>query len=391
VDAVVTAQKMAAGGDAIARLDDGRVVFVDGALPGESVRIDVRVMKKDFARGVVTGVLSASPHRVEAPCPELARGCGGCSWQHVTPSGQVELKTDIVVDALRRTAKLAEPRVVAGGAVPPWAYRTTMRLAVDPVGRVGLRGRSSHDVVALRECPVAHPVLAALLPDVRVKGAAELTLRVSAATGEANALALDDRGRPVVATMEGLPATVAVGADAWLRESVAGVSLRVSAPSFFQSGPHAAELLVDAVTAACGDLLQQPGVFLDAYGGIGLFAAALGVTDAVLVESSRSATDDARVNLPDAQVVCSSFEDWSPQPVRLAVVDPARAGLGRAAADVLAATSAERVVLVSCDPVSLARDTLLLAAHGYRFGGSTVLDLFPHTPHVEVVTVFDRS
>ncbi|MBI4935993.1 MAG: class I SAM-dependent RNA methyltransferase [Actinobacteria bacterium] len=391
MDAVVTAQKMAAGGDAIARLEDGRVVFVDGALPGEQVRVRLGTMKKDFARGVVTEVLDPSPHRVAPPCPELANGCGGCGWQHAQPSAQLTMKTDIVVDALRRTAKLAEPTVSVGGSVPEWGYRTTMRLAVDLSGRVGLRGANSHHVVPLAECPVAHPSLSALIAPLRVRGAAELTLRVSVSTGEATALATDPRGRAVDATIDGLPDHVAVGSSAALHEHVAGARLRVSAPSFFQSGPLAAELLVRTVGAACGHLLRPDEPFLDAYGGIGLFAATLGGADVMVVESSPSATVDAAVNVPHARVMCEPFEQWTPVPVRLAVVDPARAGLGRDAVDVLAATGAERVALVSCDPVSLARDAVLLAAHGYAHHESVVLDLFPNTPHVEAVTVFERS
>ncbi len=390
MEAIVTAQKMAAGGDAIARLDDGRVVFVEGALPGEQVRVDITTTKKDFSRGVVAEVLDPSPSRVSPPCPELARGCGGCGWQHATADAQLSMKTDIVIDALRRTAKLAEPTVSAGGSVPQWGYRTTMRLAVHASGRVGLRAANSHEVVALGECPVAHPELSGLLAAVRVRGAAELTLRVSASTGEATALASDERGRPTNAVIEGLPDHVAVGPGAVLHESIAGARLRVSAPSFFQSGPFAAELLVGTVATACGHLLRSGARLLDAYGGIGLFAATLGGSEVVVVESSQSATADAAVNVPHAEVVCAAFEQWAPRSVDLAVVDPARAGLGREAVEVLAGTTAQRVVLVSCDPVSLARDTVLLAAHGYVHGSSVVLDLFPHTPHVETVTVFDR-
>jgi 23S rRNA (uracil1939-C5)-methyltransferase len=301
------------------------------------------------------------------------------------------MKTDVVIDALRRTAKLADPVVSSGGSVPEWGYRTTMRLAVHASGRVGLRAPNSHHVVPLSVCPVAHSLLSDLLGSVRVRGAAELTLRVSVSTGEATALATDSKGRPVDAPIDGLPDHVAVGPSAVLHEHVAGARLRVSASSFFQSGPSAAELLVRTVAAACGDLLRPDEVLLDAYGGIGLFAATLGGPEVIVVESSRAATADAAANVPHARVVCVPFEQWTPNAVRLAVVDPARAGLGRDATNVLAATGAERVVLVSCDPVSLARDTVLLAEHGYAHRRSTVLDLFPHTPHVEAVTVFDRD
>ena len=387
-DETVRVEKMAAGGDAIARLADGRVVFVDGALPGETVRVAINTSKKDFAKGAVVEVVDASAARVAPPCPELANGCGGCGWQHVQPAAQRALKADIVADALRRTARLPDALVTVGGAVGPWGYRTTMRLAVASDGRLGLRAASSHRVVPLAECPVAHPSLAALLADVRAANTDEVSLRVSVATGECTAWSPH---RAMV--LSGLPATAQVGDEAALHETVGGVSLRVSAGSFFQSGPAAAELLVDTVRDACGEALTNlAGPLLDAYGGVGLFSATLGAQQSILVESSVSSCTDAVHNLRGRSVVHRSlFEDWEPQPVDLAVVDPARAGLGGAAAQVLAATGAPRVVLVSCDPVSLARDATLLATHGYVHAGSTVLDLFPHTPHVEVVTRFDLA
>ncbi len=387
-DEVVHVEKMAAGGDAIAHLADGRVVFVDGALPDEWVRVAIRTDKRDFAKGLVVEVVQPSPLRVDPPCPELARGCGGCGWQHAAPDAQLQWKADVVADALRRTAKLLDADIRIGGRVSQWGYRTSMRLAVTADGRVGLRASSSHRVVALDTCMVAHPTLASLLPAVRIAGGEELSIRVSVATGDATAWSSSGGVR-----FDGLAPHVAIGPESVLFEDVAGVRLRVTAASFFQSGPSAAELLVATVKDVCGNSLRNlRGPLLDAYGGIGLFAATLAVEEAIVVESSPSSCADAVVNLGAGAVVHQTpFEEWMPQPVELAVVDPARAGLGRAATDVLAATNAPVVVLVSCDPVSLARDTTLLAARGYRHAGSTVLDLFPHTPHVEVVTRFERT
>ena len=384
----VQTEKMAAGGDAIAHLADGRVVFVDGALPGERVVVQLLTSKRDFAKARLIDVVEASPFRVEPPCPERARGCGGCGLQHAEADAQLLWKADIVADALRRTAKLPDADVRTGGSVGPWHYRTGLRLAAAADGRLGLRAAASHRVVSLEACMVAHPSLAALLPHVRVRKADEVSLRISAATGAATAWSAQ-----ATAEFDGLPDHVAVGETAMLYETVAGVSLRVTAASFFQSGPSAAELLVDTVRSACGDVLTNlRGPMLDAYGGIGLFAATLGADKSIIVESSRSACLDAAANLGErADVHCMRFERWQPQPVGLAVADPARSGLGREASEILAATGATRIVLVSCDPVSLARDATLLAAHGYALRSCTVLDLFPHTPHVEVVTRFDRA
>lgn len=385
----VRVEKMAAGGDAIARLADGRVVFVDGALPDEVVEVDVHLSKRDFAKGTVRTIVEPSPDRVEPPCPALARGCGGCGWQHATATAQLRWKADVVRDALRRTARMPEALVTIGGSVPEWGYRTSLRLAVAADGRVGLRGARSHDIVPFvvgESCPVASPTLAALLPDVRVHGADEVSLRVGVGTGEATAMASTVDG-----TISGIPAHVAIGAGAVLHEHVGATRLQVSAASFFQSGPAAAELLVDTVRDMCADelaALRTP--LLDAYGGGGLFSACLGVERSIVVESSPSACADARQNVPHAQVHEMLFEQWRPEPVDLVVADPARAGLGRDGVAVLAATSAACVMLVSCDPVAMARDTALLVEQGWHHRESRVLDLFPQTPHVEVVTRFER-
>src|SRR5258706_11656138 len=271
---------MAAGGDAIARLADGRVAFVRGALPGELVEIDVVETKKDFVRAEVVQVLEAASFRVVPPCPAHAAGCGGCPWQHVESGAQLDLKTAVVIEALKRTGKLSDPIVEIGGSVPAWSYRTTLRLAAGSGGRLGLRGRSTHEVVELDGCPVSHPLLQELLETIRVVGDGEVSLRVGAATGERSAWVADGDVQ-----LHGVPLDVGLGADAVVHEEVAGKRLRVSAASFFQSGPAAAELLVAAVRDACADL-GEPASVVDAYGGVGLLATAVAARSTTLIEGS---------------------------------------------------------------------------------------------------------
>lgn len=388
IRATVTIDKVAAGGDGMGRLADGRVVFVDGALPGEVVEVRLTVDKRDFAKADLVEVVTPSPARIEPPCPALARGCGGCRWQHADPGAQLRMKAEVVADALRRTARLPGAVVTLGAAVPAFAYRTTMRCAVTP-GGLGLRSGASHRVVPLDGCLVAHPLLDDLLGHVAVTGADEITLRVSSATGERNALA-HARGRDQP-RFGRVPGDVGIGQRATITERVDGADLVVSAGSFFQSGPAAANVLVDAVRRASGTLADGPVV--DTYGGVGLFGVCVSRGPVIVVESSRSACADARRNLrgrPDATVVCSTVEDWTPTPAPLVIADPARAGLGRAGVGVVAAAASRRVVLVSCDPVAMARDAALLAESGFEHCCAEVLDLFPNTPHVEVVTVFER-
>jgi len=386
-------ERLVAGGDGLARMADGRVVFVAGGLPGELVEIAIRESKKDFVRGTAHRILEPSAHRVEPPCPHVARGCGGCSWQHLDPARHLDAKLEIVREALRRTARMPEVDVRAGAALPPAGSRTTLRMAVAADGRLGFRRSQSHDVVDVDHCLVAHDLLAELVANARVTGASEATLRCGVDSGERGVWLHDERGYDVkTATVDGLAPDVLVGRRSVIHERVHGVEFRVSMPTFFQSSPLAAELLVSAVNDAAGDeaLSGDFGPIVDAYGGCGLFAATLVDldVDVTVVESSRSACADARINLGDhrARIDEVSFEQWAPTRAGLVIADPARNGLGKRGVEVLAATGAPRVVLVSCDAVSGARDIALLAERGYRCESVTVLDLFPNTPHVETVT-----
>ncbi len=150
---------------------------------------------------------------------------------------------------------------------------------------------------------------------------------------------------------------------------------------------------------AAGEVLGSGRRVVDAYAGVGLLTALTGAAPHgagagyVAVEQSAAACADARVNLAPlgARVIRTAVERWRPSPADLVVADPPRAGLGRGAVRRLAETGAERLVLVSCDAAALARDAGLLATHGFDFRHATVVDLFPQTPHVEVVSRFDRK
>lgn len=382
-------ERLVAGGDAMARDTDGRVVFVDGALPGETADVEFIEEKRDFARARLRSVAVASAQRVTPPCAHVAEGCGGCNWQHLAASAQHDAKVDIVREAFARTGRLPEVRIARGASVGHDALRTTVRMAVTADGRLGFRRSGSHDVVGVEHCLVMHPLLAQLISDIRVRGVGEVTLRCGDATGERGVWS-HDRAR-----LLGLPDDVATGAGAVVHEEVAGVRLRVAMESFFQASRQAAELLVDAVGRASQGLLDgSEGPVVDAYGGIGLFSATLVPRDvqAVVVESSKSACDDAYSNLRGrtADIVQARFEQWVAQPAGLVIADPARSGVGKPGVGVIVETDAPRVVLVSCDAVAAARDARLLVDAGYQLDNVEVLDLFPHTHHVEVVATYNR-
>lgn len=385
----------------MARDADGRVVFVAGAIPGEIVEVEIETAKKDFARGRVVEIVERSPLRDSPSCSHRRAGCGGCDWMHLQPAAQLDAKVEIVRESLRRIGRL-DPAVVdelvsAGGSVSQFGYRTTIRVVGGPDGTLGFREQSSDRVVPVNSCPIAESKLSRLLSVIEVDEGAELTLRTSVASGAITAL-WEKRHRGAI---RGLPDEVHNGERAWLSERIAGQDLRVSAGSFFQSGAQAAELLVAAVKEAAPELATAAHG-LDAYGGVGLFAATA-MADAgvvTVVESNASACRDAEHNLKgrDAHVLRAEITGWTPPtgsgptpPVDVVVADPARSGLAKPGVAALAAAAAPVLVLVSCDPVSLARDTVLLGDRGYRAARVEVFDLFPNTHHVETVTRFIRA
>lgn len=381
--------RFAAGGEAIAREESGRIVFVRGALPGETVAAELTTEKRDWARGHAVDVVDASPHRITPPCPSRRAGCGGCGWQHLTVDAQRDARVGIVLDALRRTGGLDEPLVERGGGVDPFRYRTTVRVAADADGVAGFRAEHAHDVVPAPDCLISHVALAELLAMLRIDPGVEPTLRVSVATG-----ALAARWDRQVGDVAGLPEHVAVGSGAVLEEDVAGVRLQVSMASFFQSGPQAAELLVDAVRRAAPELLGAR-VVVDAYAGVGMLAACATdpLSKVIALETSRSAVKDAERNLGhrDSLVVRGEVGGWhAPEGTEVDVVmaDPARSGLGKPGVAALTRLRAPVLVLVSCDAASLGRDAKLLAAAGYHHERSELVDTFPQTTHIEAVTRF---
>jgi 23S rRNA (uracil1939-C5)-methyltransferase len=386
---VVRPDRLVPGGDALARDGDGRVVFVRGALPGELVEVELTEIKKDWARGGVVRMLEITDERVTPPCPHRLEGCGGCDWQHLAVASQLTAKTGLVVEALQRTGRIASPVVSTGHAVPPHGYRTTVRVVGRDDATAGYRMERSHDTVAAAGCLVAHPSIAALLPSLRMTPGLELTIRTSDATGEVTA-----RWDASAGTVDGLPTRAATSPDAALHEVVDGHRLRVSSGSFFQSGRHAAELLVDAVGRAAPEL-QTARHVADLYAGVGLFAVAAvgGGAHVTAVESSAAAVADAIVNVAGrpATVECTEVAAWRPSAeVDVTVADPTRTGLARPGVGAVVRSACRVLVLVSCDPVALARDAALLAQQGYRHESTEVLDLFPHTHHVEAVTRFTR-
>jgi 23S rRNA (uracil1939-C5)-methyltransferase len=384
----------AVGGDAVGRDPDGRVVFVHGALPGERVVVEIRSAKKRFAHADAVEVIDASPDRIEPVCRFARAGCGGCGWAHVAHDAQRRAKVEMVTEAIERLGGISVP-VEPGPSLAASGFRTTVRMHVD--GSVGFLAHHSDTVVTVDACRVAHPLVDDLIGGGLAWGTADtVTIRVGERTGERMVLA-----DPTAEGVEVPDDVLVVGADelragrrAWIHEEVAAVRFRISALSFFQARPDGAEALVEAVDQALAGAPPDGGL-VDLYAGVGLFAATVGSDRPVVaVESARSSVADARENLATfggrAKVVGVAVDRWRPSPADAVVADPPRAGLGRGGVAKVSATGANHLALVSCDAGSLGRDVGLLVAEGWRPEWSRLVDMFPDTPHVEVVTRFTR-
>lgn len=391
------------GGASVARDAMGRVVFCDGGLPGETVRVALDIEKKRFARGRVVEVLDESPGRVEPTCPTHRRGCGGCDLAHATKALQHEIKRRVVSDALVRIARCAPDDIErllgtpsGAGDIDPYGYRTTVRAAIND-GRAGYRKRASHEVVAASHCGIAHPLVEDMLVNGRFGPAAgpEVVFRASASTGERCALVDGDVGDvelpdDVLVTSRD---ELAAGRRVSMIERAAGRDWQVSIDSFFQAGPTIATALVASVAAAAGQISGLRVV--DAYGGIGLFGGTVASTasDIWSVERSGSSTRDARRNLAElpATVVECAVEEWPGVAADVVIADPARSGLGKDGVTALITCAARRFVLVSCDTGSLGRDVGLLREHGYTIDSIEIVDAFPDTSHVETIVGLVRD
>ena len=392
---------VAAGGSCVARADDGRVVFVRHTLPGERVRAVVTSQTTSFLRADAVEVLEASPDRVETPCPYAGPGlCGGCDWQHVAVPVQRELKAALIAEQLQRLAGLDRPVVVeeVPGAPGGLGWRTRVQFAVAPSGRVGLRKHRSHDLQPIDRCLIASPDVQAVGVEAhRWPGVSAIEV---AASGPARVLALTSRGgRPQPAPVE---AGLAIDGRATrtphgLRHTVGGRSFEVGTGGFWQVHPGAAETLSQAVLTG---LDPQPGErALDLYAGVGLFAALIGErvgeTGAVLaVESNPHACADAARNtadLPQVKIRTAAIDGAllsRAGAVDLVVLDPPRAGAGLQVTRALAGLRPRRMVYISCDPASFARDLKVLLDVGWQLEDLRALDLFPMTEHVELVATF---
>jgi 23S rRNA (uracil1939-C5)-methyltransferase len=427
------------GGDGLARLpadDKGRskAAFTPFVLAGERIQAKIVEQKPSFARAHAEAILEPSPHRVEPGCPYFGR-CGGCHYQHASYEHQLEVKKGILEETLRRTAKLELTTPIEVHPSPPWNYRNRSRLQVQTAQTfaAGYFKMGSHELLPVEECPISSPLINRGIAELWKSGRqgkvpvgmreieffvnhddSQMLMEVSCASESRRATLRTwaEGFRSAMAEIAGVvifrdggdvhaaEKTLSSGEDHLIYRTQKA-AYRVSAGSFFQTNRHLTDELVRIVTEA-----QSGKLALDLYAGVGLFSTALSgdFHHIVSVEMSQTSTGDLAYNRPsNGEVIQATTEQFlegkgpsgpvgkgavlphnSYQP-DLAVVDPPRSGLGARVARWLATLGAPRVIYVSCDPATLARDLVLLLEAGYRIEQMHLVDLFPQTFHLETV------
>jgi 23S rRNA (uracil1939-C5)-methyltransferase len=411
----VVVERLAYGPDALAR-HEGRVVFVPYVAPGDRVRVRIVESRAGFLRAELCDVVVAGPDRTEPRCPVFGQ-CGGCQWQHLAPAAQRAAKAGIVAEQLARLGGLRDVDVRPPlSAAEPWAYRARISLLVE--GRLlGFRRARSHALLEIDDCAIADPALVAHLGVARTWVAAlrAVPARVTLARAPGGVVLLaGTRRRPGPADVDvtegllarhasvrgailaGAGARTVVGDPHLLVPLEPDLQLEVPADAFTQVNPSANPLLVATVLELAG--VGAGGRALDLYCGAGNFtlplarrgADVLGIErNAVAVDAGR--TNAARLGTAGARFACgpvaSELQRVPTHALDAVVLDPPRAG----AADLvpqLVMRRPVRVVYVSCDPATLARDARGLVAGGYRVARVQPVDLFPQTYHIETVAEF---
>jgi len=400
------------GGAAVAR-DDGKVWLVNYALPGEVVEAEPRGRQGGVAVAAATRVIEASPHRVAAPCPYFG-ACGGCQLQHASYAHQLELKRQVVEEAWARAGLRLPPDTAVLGMDDPWRYRIRGEFeAVAGAGgwRFGFHRLRSHSVLPIDSCVIhdariesALPAFAQAANELQLTGLQNLLLTAEP-TGSGLLWRLRFHGREPRWPRDDFAHRVAelLPGSTLLDEAMTlefwNMTFRVRSDTFLQTNYK--QMLVLYQVAL--DMLQTKSEerILDLYAGIGTISVAVARSGAAVtaIEENPHAVQLGRLNarINSARVECLPGKvETVLRAIRLGqhqavILDPPRAGCEPAALAELIRLGPDRLVYISCEPSTHARDLVGLVRGGYRVRRAAIVDMFPQTYHIESVALLERS
>jgi len=406
-------------GEGVARIE-GKAVFIPGAIPGETVDIEMIDNRKFFARARLIEVLKPSPDRTEPPCQHYF-ACGGCSYQHVSYPRQLQLKGQVVQDAIKRIGGIEVKVEPVLGMADPWHYRNKVEWHTGNFGgnlSMGYFRPGSQEIVPIETCLLISKGMEDIsrylredLANLRVPEGCRITVRQSSynheimlifsATGARNidyARLLNHQEVVSIYSLENGKLQLHYG-DSVLKERIEDIDFEISPLAFFQVNPAQTRVLVNKILEYGS--LQQHCSLLDAYCGTGSIAlnASKSVRRVVGVENNRQAIKDAKRNayangITHCKFIKGACEEIVPrldEHFDVVVLDPPRAGCKRELIDAVIKNEPLRIVYVSCNPSTLARDLAIMVKSDYQVNIVQPIDMFPQTSHVEVATLLTRS
>ncbi|PWJ67213.1 23S rRNA (uracil1939-C5)-methyltransferase [Fibrobacter sp. UWB15] len=395
---------MVQGGEGMARLPDGRVCFVQGGLPGELCKVELLQNKKDFTRGRVVKVLEKCTDRAEPKCPLFGK-CGGCSLQHLASEKQASYLEQVERENFRRLAHADLPDDFKIHVGPAWGYRNRARVVIASKkdGKIvyGFRMQKSNGMIPFANCPVLTPALNAFLKENASK-IFEESMKVSKRPPRNFELDVNlfDNGKGDISYFyKGMPAQDFEKSAISVVE-IAGSQIRSDASVFFQSNlsllPELVQSVQEAVDAGIASGEASDVWLIDLFSGVGFFAAILKdkFKKITTVEREEGCLKHAKVNLNGADNVSAPAEEWLVKNVvdvpATLIVDPPRTGLPVEALDAIVKSSVNRLIYVSCDPVTLARDYAKFAQAGFSLKKAEGFAFYPQTPHLEMMFILSR-
>jgi 23S rRNA (uracil1939-C5)-methyltransferase len=395
----LTVEKAAAGGEMLGRVD-GQVVLVTGAIPGEQVIVRVDRIAKRVAHANVIDVGDASPDRREAFSDPL---CGGCLYSHIAYSRQLALKSDVIVDAFSRIAKIPLPAPPVVNPSPEDGYRMRARLHMRGP-RLGFFREGTHEICDVRQTrqllPATCDALDRLTAAARSLGAAELIREIELSEnidGSERVVHIDSVQPLAWRVLDALTNTDGFSSGPHVTDTLSfgdrRFTLRRHVLAFFQGNRYLLHGLVEHVVSR----LASGASVMDLYAGAGLFAIAAALlrgATVTAVEGDRYAAADLHANAAAAggtiETKRASIESFAAtmKTADTVIVDPPRTGMTPAALDGVLRVKPRSLIYVSCDVATLARDARAIVARGYGLGALEAFDLFPNTPHVETIVEF---
>jgi len=398
-------------GEGVAHIG-GKAVFIPNALPGEELEIEITEERSRYSRGRIQRIIERSPERAEACCPHYY-DCGGCAYQHVEYSRELELKRQVVQDNLLRIGHIETEVKPVAGMQSPWRYRNKVSWHITRDSdrpRLAYYRGSSHDWVKINDCRIisrrmqeASHYLEQILPEIQFKPGATAVIRQSAVDHSLMLILYGLQAAPASSAIDKLSKTFnsiyfSLGNDKalthasgskYLEGRLGEIKCRISPESFFQVNQQQADRMMEIIKGQAG--LSGSQVVLDAYCGTGTIALNLAsrAASATGIESNKSAIEDARFNafrknIFNAEFITGNCEEVLPslsKSLDLVILDPPRKGCQRQVIDAVITSNPAKI---------LARDLALFKASGYNPLEVQPVDMFPRTAHVETVVLMSR-